>query len=183
MPVNMLNIAIPLTRRRGGRRAEDRVFSGRRDKARARAMALDNPSNRIAVIGAVAHERDDGFTHLAQQRFDVSGVVHIPGREIETDDLTSVGVEADMQLRPGSAPCRAVLFDLPFRSTAEPQAGAVDDQMHGFPALTGQRLHHQAGCPAAEGGIVRDRQIDFQQLQNRYQQTFGLPQGKTKDDT
>ena len=131
MPVNMLNIAVPLTRRRDGRRAGNRVLSRRRDEARARAMALHNPPNRIADTGAVAHERDDGFTHLAQQRYDVSGVVHVPGREIEADDLAGVGVETDMQLRPGSAPCRAVLFDLPFRSTAEPQAGAGHDQMRG----------------------------------------------------
>ena len=40
MPVNMLNIAVPLTRRRDGRRTGKRVFSRRRDEARARAMAL-----------------------------------------------------------------------------------------------------------------------------------------------
>ena len=59
MPVNVLNIAIPLNWRRGGRRAENRVFSRRRNGSRAGAMALHNPPNRIAVIGAVAHERGD----------------------------------------------------------------------------------------------------------------------------
>jgi hypothetical protein len=44
-------------------------------------------------------------------------------------DLAAGGIDADMQLPPGSATGRSVLFDQPFAGSAELQAGAVHQQM------------------------------------------------------
>jgi hypothetical protein len=52
----------------------------------------------------------------------------LPGH-LDGDDLTGIGIDANMQLAPRSAAGRTVLFDQPFAGSAELQASAVHKQM------------------------------------------------------
>ena len=57
----------------------------------------------------------------------VVGVVIGPLRR---DDPPGVGVRGEMQHSPGPAPLGAVLLDEPLARAAEPQTGAVHQQVH-----------------------------------------------------
>ena len=54
-----------------------------------------------SVIGAVAHRWR--IVQLLQQWLDMRCVIDFLVRQIESDDLVTVGVDADMKLAPGRA--------------------------------------------------------------------------------
>jgi hypothetical protein len=66
---------------------------------------------------------------LVQQRADLRGIVDVVRRQRSGEDIASVGFYADMQLAPRPAGFNAVLLDQPFTRAAQPQPGAVDQQM------------------------------------------------------
>ena len=66
----------------------------------------------------------------------MGGVINILVRQIKGDDFAVAGVNANVQLAPGAALCRAVLFKQPFAGAAQFQASAIDNQVKfGFPFL------------------------------------------------
>ena len=82
-----------------------------------------------SAIGAVAHERRWRIVQLLQQWLDMRCVIDFLVRQIESDDLVTVGVDADMKLAPGSAFRSLVFFEQPFAHSTKLQSRAVDDQM------------------------------------------------------
>jgi hypothetical protein len=66
-----------------------------------------------------------GEGHLVQQGADLARVIDIVRRQRSRDDLTGVGVDANMRLPPGSACLRAVFPDLPFTGGAELQPDRI----------------------------------------------------------
>ena len=86
-----------------------------------------------------------------------------------------------MQLPPGSAAGRAVLFDQPFAGSAELQTGAVHQQMQRAGSGSPERRHLQRLGPAAQRGMVRHREIKSEQSDDGADQPLGLPQPQAKD--
>ena len=82
-----------------------------------------------SVIGAVAHERRWRIVQLLQQWLDMRCVIDFLVRQIESDDLVTVRVDADTKLAPGSAFRSPAFFEQPFARFTNLQSRAVDDQM------------------------------------------------------
>ena len=59
----------------------------------------------------------------------MGGVVNILVRQINGDDLAVAGVNANVQLAPSAALCRAMFFKQPFAGPAQFQSRTVDDQV------------------------------------------------------
>ena len=69
---------------------------------------------------------------MTKQRADLRGVIHVVCRQIGRDDLARIGIQADMQLPPGTVGLGAVLLDQPLAGATELQSCAVHQQMHRF---------------------------------------------------
>src|SRR3712207_856834 len=74
---------------------------------------------------------------------------------------------------------RAVLLDQPLTRTAELQAGAVHQQVHGLGARARPR-HLQRRRPAAEGGMIGHPQRQAEQADDGTDQPLGLPVGEAE---
>ena len=83
----------------------------------------------ILIVAAVGDERSNWISELVEQSVSHRGIVDILAGHRDGDDLAAGGIDTDMQLPPGSATGRSVLFDQPFAGSAKPQAGAVHQQM------------------------------------------------------
>jgi hypothetical protein len=78
-------------------------------------MTLTNRlADLVLIIDAVGGEGSDGIGDLVKQSASHRGIVRILPGHRDGDDLAAGGIEADMQLPPGSATGRSVLFDQPF---------------------------------------------------------------------
>ncbi len=72
-----------------------------------------------------------------------------------------------------------MLLNQPLAGSAQLQAGAVHQQVHGLsPAV--RPWHVQRPGPAAQGGMVRDRQIQAEQPEEGADQALGLAQCQTE---
>src|SRR5882724_4017851 len=83
----------------------------------------------VLIIGSVRHERCDWITDLIEQCASSRGVIDVFLGQLNGNDLAASCVDAYMQLTPGSAAGRAMLFNQPFTCPAEFKAGAVDEEM------------------------------------------------------
>jgi hypothetical protein len=80
-----------------------------------------------------------------------------------------------MQHSPGPAPLGAVLLRQPLARAAELQPRAVHQQVHRrAPRLRSRHLQRLGA--AAQGRVIRPREIETEQLQDRADQPFGLAQ-------
>src|SRR3954470_23143000 len=92
----------------------------------------------------------------------------------------------DRRLQAGRALAVTVLLDQPLAGPTQLQPCAVHRQMHGLgiaPCTGGTRPwpgHLRGGCPAAQGGVVRDREIEAEQADDGADQPFGLPVRQTE---
>src|SRR3954454_17111756 len=87
----------------------------------------------------------------------------------------------DVELAPGPAPLRAMLLDQPLPGPAELQTRAVHQQVHRFGIAVRPRPPHlQALRPAAQGGMVGNREIETEQTEDGADQPFGLAQGQAE---
>ena len=59
----------------------------------------------------------------------MGGVVNILVRQVKGDDLAVAGVNANVQLAPSAALCRAMFIKRPFAGPAQFQSRTVDDQV------------------------------------------------------
>lgn len=109
-------------------------------------------------------------------------VIGIPAGQHRSDDLACVGVRDEVEHLPGPAPLGAVLLLQPTAGTAQPQTGAVHQQVHRLAPAAWPR-HLQRLGPTAQGGMVRHSEVDAQQLQNGADQPFGLAQGQAEHGT
>jgi hypothetical protein len=78
---------------------------------------------------------------MAEQRADLSGVIHILGGERRSDDLAGLGIEADVQLPPRPACVGAVPLD-------QPLALAIDLEMRYGASLREPDVSGPSGCPS-----------------------------------
>jgi hypothetical protein len=93
-------------------------------------MTLGNRlADPVLIVIAVGGEGSDGIGDLVEKRVNQRTIIDFFLGHFDGDDLAAVGIDTDMQLPPGSAAGRAVLFNQPFAGSAELQAGAVHQQM------------------------------------------------------
>ena len=94
--------------------------------------------------------------------------------------MSSVGVDANMELSPGpTRPC-AVLLDEPFTGTAELEPCAVDEQVYRFAAQSWAQ-HLQGLAPSAVRRMVWRREIKTKQPKKGCDQPFGLAKRQTEN--
>ena len=83
----------------------------------------------VPIVRSIAGKRRNRSGNLLKQRTDPRAVIGILAGQLGGDDLSSVGVHADMELPPGpTRPC-GVLLDEPLTGTAELEPGAVHQQV------------------------------------------------------
>ncbi len=129
----------------------------------------------VLIVSTVGSERGDRAIDLIEQRPDLRGIVDVAGGQRRRRDLPGVGIHGDVQLAPGPPCLRAVLLEQPFARAAKLQPGAVHQQVHGTGAWP-RTNHIQRLGPAAQGGVVRHREIEAEQGDDGADQSFGLPQ-------
>ena len=112
-----------------GRRTRHRTRPWRYDDGCIRMTLRNSLADLILIVAAVGSEGSNWIGDLVEQSVRHRGIVDILPGQRDGDDLAAGGIDADMQLPPGSATRRSVLFDQPFAGSAEPQAGAVHQQM------------------------------------------------------
>src|ERR1700722_13009061 len=122
-------MAVALCRSSFGRRTRHRTRPWRHDNSGVRMTLGNSLADLILIVAAVSSEGNNRIGDLVEQSVSHRGIVDILPGQRDGDDLAAGGIDADMQLPPGSAPRRSVLFDQPFAGSAEPQAGAVHQQM------------------------------------------------------
>ena len=83
----------------------------------------------ILIVAAIGGEGSNWIGDLVEKSVNHCGIVDLLTGHRDGEDLAAGGIETDMQLPPGSAAGRSVLFDQPFTCSAKLQAGAVDQQM------------------------------------------------------
>src|SRR4051812_10610163 len=87
-----------------------------------------------------------------------------------------------MQFAPGPACAGAMFLDQPLAGPAQLQPRAVHEQMNrlGIPPSSSATRPWpgdlQGCCPAAQGGVVRDGEIEAKQVYDGADQTLGLAQ-------
>src|SRR3954468_6443604 len=140
----------------------------------------------ILIVRPVARDRGYRARDLVEQGADLVTVVNLAARQRCGDDLARVGIHTEVQCPPGPALAGTVLLDQPLAGPTQLQPCAVHQQMHGLgiAPCTGVTRpwpgHLQGGCPAAQGGVVRDREIEAEQADDGADQPFGLPVRQTE---
>src|SRR6201987_3823182 len=114
-------------------------------------MLSDRLVNAVLIVGTVGRERRDGISDLVEQRPRPRGVIDLFPGQLDREDFAALGIAAEMQLTPGSAARRAVLFNQPFTGATELQAGAVHQQMQRARTRPAERWHVQRLAAAAQG--------------------------------
>src|SRR5207245_2451941 len=77
----------------------------------------------IPIVGSIAGKRRNRADNLLQQGTNLRAVIDILAGQLGGDDLSSVGVHAEMELSPGpTCPC-GMLLDDPLTGTAARGAG------------------------------------------------------------
>ena len=96
-------------------------------------------------------------------------------------DLAGVGIQADVELAPRPPHLGAVLLDQPLAWPAQLQPRAVHQEVHRFAVISrigaaALPRHLQRRGPAAQGRVIRHREIEPEQADDGADQPFGLAQ-------
>ena len=67
---------------------------------------------------------------MIQHRPDMRSIVNILVGQVGGDNLTRVGIDADVKFAPGASLCRSMLFEQPFSGAAQFQSGS--EEARGF---------------------------------------------------
>ena len=160
MLVDRTNVQIPLgwSGRRGCSRRGPLAW--RNNEFRGWVSGENSVENMGSIIGSVAHERSWRIVQLLQQRLDMRSIVDVLVGQIKNDDLVAAGVDADMELSPGSAFRSPVLFEQPFARSTKLQSRAVDDQMQIACSPARSAPDRQPAGPTAERRMIRNGKVD-----------------------
>jgi len=97
----------------------------------------------VLIVGTLSRERRDGIGDLVEQRARPRSVIDLFPGQFNREDFAVLGIDAEMQLTPGSAARRAVLLNQPFTGSTELQAGAVHQQTQRAGTRPAERWHFQ----------------------------------------
>src|SRR5450631_1302160 len=92
----------------------------------------------------------------------MGGVVNILVRQVKGDDLAVAGVNANVQLAPSAALCRAMFFKQPFAGPAQFQSRTVDDQVKFARSNPREVANRQSTRSPAQRRMIGNRQVDLQ---------------------
>jgi hypothetical protein len=127
----------------------------------------------VPIVRSIAGKRCNRSGNLPQQGTDLRAIIHILAGQLGGDDLSGIGVHADMELSLGpTRPC-AMLFDQPLTGTAELGPCAFHQQVYRFVARSWSR-HRQCLGPSADGRMVWRSEIKTKQPKKGCSQPFGL---------
>src|SRR5438132_14272804 len=97
----------------------------------------------IPIVGSIAGKRRNRADNLLQQGTNLRAVIDILAGQLGGDDLSSVGVHAEMELSPGpTCPC-GMLLDEPLTRTAKLEPCAVHQQVDRFAARSWSRARRK----------------------------------------
>ena len=116
---DLLDVSVPLCRSGRSGRARDCGCARRHDDGGIRMTLGDRLVNAVLIVGTVSRERRDGIGDLVEQCARPRGVIDLFTGQLNRDDFAAFGIDADMQLTPGSAAGRAVLFNQSFAGPAK----------------------------------------------------------------
>src|SRR6202035_3968454 len=125
---DQLQVPVALRRRGFCRCAWHRARTWRHNDRRIRMTLADLTVDIVAIIGAIAGKRRNRARNLLQQGTNLRAVIDILAGQLGGNDLSGVGVYADMELSPAPThPC-GMLLNQPLTGTAELEPGAVHQQ-------------------------------------------------------
>src|ERR1700737_2765514 len=102
--------------------------------AASRMTLADLTVDIVPIVRPIAGKRRNRPRNLLKQGTDLRAVIDILAGHLGGDDLSSVGVDADMELSPGPTHLCGVLLDQPLTGTAELEPCAVHQQVNRFAA-------------------------------------------------
>ncbi len=120
-----VKVSVPLSWCHIGRVARHRVGTWRHDDGRLGMALGDTGCDALLVVGAVAGERGERAYHLVEQRADLGAIVGIMAGQHGGEDLPGIGVHPEVQLAPGLACLRFVLFKQPLPYAGIPLATSL----------------------------------------------------------
>jgi hypothetical protein len=110
----------------------------------------------------------------------MQSVVDVLVGQIKRADFAAVGVNANVQLAPGAALCRAMFFKQPFTGAAQFQSGATDNQVKFARSNPRWIANRQSARPPAQSRMIGNRQVDLQHIHDRSDQAFALAKRQSK---
>src|SRR5438876_11642904 len=114
----------------------------RHNDRRIRMTLADLTVDIVPIVCPIASKRRNRARNLLQQGTDLRAVIDILAGQLGGNNLSRVGVHADMKLSPApTRPC-GVLLDEPLTGTAELEPCAVDQQVDRLAARSRSR-HRQ----------------------------------------
>jgi hypothetical protein len=162
-----LEVPVPPRRRGLGRRARHRAGTRWHNHLSLRMPRRDLGVDVVPVERAVGGERGDRAVDPVEQGTGPGTVVGVVAGQRRRDDPPGVGVRGQMELSPPAPRPGAVPLHQPLAGAAELEPRAVHQQVYGFFARPRRRPRHlQRLGPAAEGGVVRHREVEPEQLQD-----------------
>ncbi len=170
------NVRIPLGR--SGRCGWSRhgCLAWRNEDSDVRILDANGVENMGSIVCSAARGRSWRIVQLLQQWLDMRSVLNVLVGQVKGDDLTIIGVDADMKFAPGLALRGSVFFKQSFARSTKLQSRAVDDQMQFACSRTWQVLNRHPTSPAAERRMIGNGKIDLQQFHDRADQPFALTQ-------
>src|SRR5208282_2835638 len=127
MFIDQTKVRIPLGRNGRCGWSEHGSLAWRNDESDVRISDANGVENLGSIVRSVAHERSWRIVQLLQQWLDIRSVVDFLVGQVKGDDLTIVGVDANMKFAPGPALRGSVFFEQPFARSTKLQSRAVDD--------------------------------------------------------
>ena len=171
---------MPITPGRGGVRrvAQHCRCSWWNDHVSLRMTLCDGPIDILLVVGAIADEGGEWTGDLVEQGLGLRAIIDLMGPQLRREDLPGLGIDSNVQLAPGSAPLGPVFLDQPLAGSAKAKTCAVRQQVNrAFRATIWLCRLEGFGAPA-QGRVIRGRQIETEELEDRADQAFGLAQGQ-----
>src|SRR6267154_1404753 len=158
----------------------DRARTWRHNDCRIRVTLADLSVDIVPIVRPISSKRRNRHRNLLKQGADLRAVIDILAGQVGGDDLSSVGVDTDVELSPGpTRPC-GMLLDQPLTGTAELEPCAVDQQVYRSAARWWLR-HLQCLAPSAHGRMVWRREIKTEQPKKGCDQPFGLAERQAEN--
>src|SRR5512135_2274067 len=133
--------------------------------------------HRTTVVRPIRPHARHRVLHLLQQGGDRLRIGHPRLADHRRLDLVRLGIDSQMELQPGPTLRVAMLSDFPLPLAIDLQPGAVEDQVERPLGTFGQRDAKRGGA-AAEGGVIRDGQVQAHQAEEGPGEPLGGLQGE-----
>src|ERR1700680_3379100 len=104
---NLLDVFVSPRRSGNGGRAQSRGRTWRNNDGGVRMTLCDCLIHSVLIVGSISRERRDRIGDLVENITSPRGVIDVFLGQFNCDDLTAPGIDAYMQLTPGSTARRA----------------------------------------------------------------------------